>query len=133
MAFKINQLNSGRYTSTFRDEDGALFYGVETFQLTLYNKLDDSIINGRDYQDVLNNNQVTLYSTLQNGVDDKGNPITYNMRWNLLPLDNPIINEGLPVEEHVALFVATWSSGARQMNTQFSIFVTNLGLLPEGS
>lgn len=135
MAFKINQLNSGRYTGTLRDESGVLFSALDSLTLTLYDKKTAEIINGRNYQDALNTNQVTVYDTLQSGFDDAGNPITFNLRWNLLPEDNPILNDSKAVvtEEHVALFVAIWSGGARQMNNQFSIFVKNLGLLPEGT
>lgn len=129
MAFsiKVNELNSGRYRGTLVDETTAVFAAVTTLTLTLYNKVSKAIINGRDVQNVLNTNQVTLFNTLQT---DSVTGETYNLEWNMLPLDNPIINSGLKEEIHVALFIAKWSGVAKQMNHEVTIKVQNLSKLP---
>lgn len=118
MSFSVNELNSARYSGQLVDETGAGFGGAQTLILTLYNKLDLSIINVRNNQNVLNQNQVTY------------DLVTGALVWNMLPADNPIINDGISTEEHIALFVATWANGVKQMTHEVSIKVKNLGKLP---
>lgn len=118
MSFTVNELCSGIYTGTLVDETGAGFGGVTTLTLTLYNKSDQTIINNRNVQNILNLNQVTF------------NASTGLITWNMLPTDNPILNSGLKTETHVALFTAIWSAGAKQLNHEVTIIVTNLAMLP---
>lgn len=94
---------SGRYTATVTDETGATLPGslLLTLTLTLY-ALDTArtIINARDAQSVLN----------MNGVAVSDDPID-NLVWTIAPADNPILNDDLPIETHVARFDWTWATG----------------------
>lgn len=91
-------------TGTVKDEDGTTIAGTSliTLTLTLYNKTDGAVINGRNAQNVLNQNQVTV--TAQ-GV------LTFAM----LAADNPIVDTTLAAgsrEVHAALFTYTWLDGS---------------------
>ena len=92
---------SGLYTATLKDENGAAISSsvLTTFTLTLYDRLTRAIINGRNVQNVLNANQVTL--------DSDG-----HLRWVWLPADQTMINPNKVIEEHVGLFEAKWTDGA---------------------
>lgn len=107
--------NSNALVSGLRllDESGA---GVGTGQLTtltltLYLKGSPSTyINGRNAQDALNANGVT--------VDAIG-----NVTWQMSYLDNPLVGEPDQAEEHVALFEWTWSGGTKKGNAERLISV----------
>lgn len=118
---------SALYRCTLLDEFDVLVpaSALTTLTLTLYDlqtylaglasglsgvaALAAAIINGRNAQNVLNANNVTVYNTLQTGADG----VSYNLAWDLQPADSPIVNAPLAVETHVALFQATWgTSGA---------------------
>lgn len=118
MPYTVNELNSARYTGQLVDETGAGFGAVTSLTLTLYDLLTLGIINGRNGQNVLNANQVTF------------DTVTGALQWDVLPLDNVIVNDALRVEEHRALFVAKWSGAAKQMNHEVVIRVANLRKLP---
>lgn len=116
--FTVNELNSARYTAQLMDETGSGFGAVTSLTLTLYSKATLAIINGRNQQDVLNTNQVTL------------NALTGALRWDMLPLDNPILDDSQGWEEHRALFTAKWGGGTKQMNHEVMLKVINLRRLP---
>lgn len=117
-AYTVKELNSAIYRGTLVDETGTGFGGVVSLTLTLYDKVSLDIINTRNAQNVLNANQVTL------------DVATGALRWDLLPLDNPILNDALTREVHVALFVAKWSGVTKQLNHEITLNVTNLAKLP---
>ena len=98
MANSINELSTGRYTATVLDESGG-FPVLDTLTLTLYDLLTGTIINSRNSQNVLNTNNVSY------------NSATGLLTWDMQPLDNPIINNALEREVHVAEFKATYSGG----------------------
>lgn len=127
MPYTLNKLSSARYTGQLVDETGSGFGAVTSLTLSLY-KINWSIgssdpptitiINGRNQQNILNANQVTL------------NPLTGALQWDLLPLDNPILDNTLNWEEHRALFVAKWGGVTKQMNHEIILKVINLRELP---
>lgn len=100
--FETTQNSTHCYQATLRDELGAVIpaASLTTLTLTLTNKSDNSLINARNAQNVLNANGVTI--------DSAGNLV-----WTGTPLDNPIINTSRQNEIHVALFQYTWNSGTK--------------------
>lgn len=117
-AFTVNELESPIYSATLVNEAGDPFGNLDSLTLTFYNKKTGAIINSRSSQNVLNANGVTLGSS------------TGLLTWTMVPADNPIIDNTLRVEEHVALFVAIWNGGTKRMNHEVSILVRNLNKLP---
>lgn len=100
---------SGGYWATIKDESGVLVPGnvLTALTLTLYVTLADgtqTIINGRDHQNVLNTNDVTLFNALQARADGK----TYNLFWQIRKEDTTIVDSTLTTERHVALFEWAW-------------------------
>ncbi len=83
---------------------------LATLTLTLYDRASGSIINSRSAQDVLNANQVT--------VDGSG-----NFQFSMNPADNPILDDTLDVETHVALFEWTWSAGGATKAGKHEIYL----------
>lgn len=77
---------------------------IGTLTLTLLNDSDQSVINSRNAQNVLNTNGVTL--------DTQGHLV-----WTIAPADTAIIDpDGVPYftdEIHIAQFDWTWSAGAK--------------------
>jgi hypothetical protein len=125
MTYQIPERQSGRFQATLLDENGVFVPGssLSTLTLTLYDRATDAIINGRNAQDVLNNNNVS--------VSEAGVVV-----WSITPADTPIV--GTPVtttivtvdgervvgvEAHVALFRATWEGGAKALTYQMTINV----------
>tara|TARA_R110000787_G_scaffold180096_2_gene292180 strand:+ start:184 stop:534 length:351 start_codon:yes stop_codon:yes gene_type:complete len=97
--------STAKYTATLNDESEVVvpLSALTTVTLTLYDKAKDSIINGRDAQNVLNTNNVTISAE---GV----------LVWTMQAADNAIITTTLrnnAYERHVALFQFTWSSGTK--------------------
>ena len=97
----LTERTSGRYTCQLVDETGAgiSFVSLITLLLTLYDLATGTMINGRTAQNVLNDNNVT--------VDASGNLV-----WSIQPADNIIVTDALSLETHIALFQATWATGA---------------------
>lgn len=103
LSFDINEEASGTYTATLVANDGVTpipAAQVATLTLTLYViKQDgtDQIVNGRNLQNVLNANNVT--------VDAVGQVV-----WTVQPADTAMV-ENIPFELHRALFHWTWADG----------------------
>jgi len=111
-SFPVLEQSSGSYFGTLKDDFGELIPLVDlvTLTLTLYVIKRDgnsTIINGRDHQNALLVNNVTVFNTLQTLADGR----TYNLRWNYQPADTTLV-EALPVERHIALF--EWSTAQVQ-------------------
>jgi len=80
--------------------------------LTLYDLRSGSIINGRNGQNILNANNVTI--------DASG-----NITWTMAPTDHPFLG-GPPnptsVERHIAFFTFVWpGSGGLEHNVAFDV------------
>lgn len=98
-AASVNEQVTARYTAQLVDEDGnnILLSDIVSLVLTLYEKSTGNIINSRDVQDVLNNNNVTVSSS---GA----------LTWILQPADNIMVTENPVSELHVAFFQGVYSS-----------------------
>jgi len=98
----VREGSTAKYTCTLQDENGTAIEpdDLDTLTLTLYNQADDTIINSRDGQDILNANGVTVAA---------GGALT----WIMDPLDNVIVVATEPGwnEKHIALFEWTYNSG----------------------
>jgi hypothetical protein len=115
----IPEGSSARYTATLLDELGAGVpaASLTTLTLTLYDDKTGAIINGRNAQNVLNANGVS--------VDASGNLV-----WAITPADTPIVTDTLQTETHYAVFKATWSSGAKGLSHAAPLTVTNMWRRP---
>jgi hypothetical protein len=108
----------GQYTGRLKDDTSTAVPGsaLSVLQLTLKNKNDGAVINGRSAQNALNTNNVT--------VDEAG-----LLTWKIQALDNVIVDDTLKYEDHIALFHAEWGSNPlKQMNHEVTISVRNLAL-----
>ena len=109
---------SGTYRAQIVDENKQPISAnvLTSYTLTLYDLQSGGFINGRNKQNVLNANQVT--------VDLNGNVV-----WIWLPADMTIINAARTVEEHVALFEAKWVDSLlnpRQNNHEVHFMVNRI-------
>lgn len=98
----INEGTYAEYSATLQDETGIPISWTELDALTLtyYNQADGAIINGRDEQDILNANDVT--------VDAEG-----VLLWALQSADTIIVDTNVTsrqLERHVALIEWTWDT-----------------------
>lgn len=112
----IPEDSTSTYTAILRDQDGVAVgaASLTALTLTLYNEATGAIINSRNAQNVLNANNVTVSA---------GGVLT----WSMQEEDNPIIDSGLGIELHTALFAYTWDSGARSSRHEAVFQVQNLG------
>ena len=113
--YAVTEKTSVQYTATLKDETGAAvpLAALGTLTLTLYNVSSGAILNGRNAQNVLNANGVTVHAT--SGL----------LTWTLDPLDSPILDDTLNEELHRALFRATWST-TKGANWEVDFLVNNL-------
>lgn len=103
LTFAINELSTGKYTAVIVGNDGVTplpALTLSTLTLTLYAETStgQQVVNGRNIQNVLNANNVT--------VDSNG-----NLTWNIQVGDTTLI-ESIAFEIHRAVFAWTWASGA---------------------
>lgn len=96
----INEHSSARMAFTLRTQDGEPIVPADlvAMTLTLYNRNDGAIINGRDQQDVHEQNNVS--------VDEQGRLV-----WDMQPEDNVLLSRTSSTETHVALFMWEWPTG----------------------
>ena len=111
----IMEKTTVKVTATVEDEDGnGLAAGnLDTLTLTLYSLEDETIINSRDAQDVLNANGVTL--------DVNGGLI-----WTITPSDTIIVDTTLSAERHRAVFEWTYDIGVKNGKHVIDMRVINL-------
>ncbi len=111
----IMEKTTVKITATVEDEngDGLAAASLDTLTLTLYSLEDDTIINSRDAQDVLNANGVTL--------DVNGNLI-----WTVTPADTIIVDTRLKAERHRAVFEWTYDSAAKNGKHVIDMRIINL-------
>jgi hypothetical protein len=110
-----NELSSGVYTATLRDESGALVTALDTLEVWLRDVRTNTIINSRDGQSLLNTNGGTFSA----GV----------FTWAMTPKDHVIIGRRT-VERHEAVFMATWDFKARSRTWNVEWEVMNFKPLP---
>ena len=127
-SFDIDEQESGSYIATVTDDLGALLPGstLLSLQLTLYVIRQDgtiTFVNGRNHQNVLNVNNVTVTDVLQTLSDGR----TYNLRWRIQPADTTLV-EVLPYERHLFLFEWSWNTGAGKQ--EGVLVVKNLTVVP---
>ena len=91
---------------------------MTTMTLTLYDARTNAILNSRNAQNVLNANNVTMHAT--SGV----------VTWSIQIADQPIQNSKLDVEQHIGLFLFTWSSGTKAWAHQVILNVANIRRSP---
>lgn len=112
--------SSATYKGTLLDADGNPVPAslLTRAELTLYDIKSNTIINGREAQDVLNTNGVAF--------NEDGTFI-----WAITPDDNAVLNQASKktTEEHVALFLFEWPSGHLHHNVPIS--VTLMHRVPE--
>jgi hypothetical protein len=116
----VSESTTLKLVGTLKDESGALINGasLSTMSLTLYNVVDNAIINSRNAQSILNTNGGTI--------DGSGN-------WTLTlsPADNTVMDQSAASEDHVAIIKWTYSSGPVQGGVQsYSITVVNHKFIP---
>jgi hypothetical protein len=118
--------SSALYIGTLIKEDGfpADMTALDSFVLSVYSSLTGAVINGRDSQNVLNANGVSVYASLQTIVIE-GKTHTYNIAWQMSPADNAILT-GKMLEERAGMFLATWSGGAKKWPHEVKWTVRNL-------
>lgn len=126
--FDVHEETSGSYVATVKDDLGALIPAslLQTLQLTLYVIREDgstAIVNSRNHQNVLNQNQVTVYDALQTLPDGR----TYNLRWRFTLQDTTLV-EQLPYESHRALF--EWTAPDVVGKHEVVLRVRNLTMVP---
>lgn len=115
VAFNVVEASSATYTADLVDQDESpiVLNDLTSITLTLRNKADQVIINGRDNQNILNANDVTITA---------GGQLT----WNIQSADNAIINYNIPDgtrEIHEAVFEFTYNAGTQSGNHVIEIHV----------
>lgn len=104
LSFPINEKSTGTYSAVITGNDGVTPLPgsvLATLALTLYVTVaagTDTIVNGRNHQNVLNQNNVT--------VDVNGNLVWSVQVADTTPVETP------PFEQHHALFEWTWPGGS---------------------
>jgi hypothetical protein len=113
-SFAINEKTTGIYTANLVDENNAAIPGASltSLTLTLYSLHTGVVVNSRDNQNVLNQNNVTVDS---NGL------LTFSIQ----EADTTILNTELATETHRALFRFGWGSNKKKSH-EVDIVVTNL-------
>lgn len=108
------------YTATLEDSAGTAIplANLTTITLTLYNVPDGEIINSRDDQNVLNQNNVVIHST--SGL----------LTWTMQAADNVISDTSLDWEHHRALFEFTFSGTGTPGKSEAEIMCENLTKVP---
>jgi hypothetical protein len=127
---RINEQTTAKFWATLQDEDGQIVpaSALSSVLLTLYDAATRQRINNRDKQAVLNQNDVAVYDTLQHSTDEAGNPITYNLLWQLQPADNSIVRTSRAIELHAFEFVYQWGTG-KQASYSGVVEVVNMDAL----
>lgn len=99
-AIRVNEKSTFLYTGTLVDENQVAIppASLITLTLSLYDDVTGVTINGRNAQNVLNLNNVTLNNA---GL----------LSWDAPMADNPILNALLETEVHIARFEWTYGTG----------------------
>ncbi len=116
---RVNQGSSQVVTFTLLNEAGTAIPSAQLAAATLSLTDEEThvpgaspvegVINSRDYQNILNANNVTIHST--SGL----------VTWTMQPADNPILNPRRQIERHQATFRFAWSGGAFQDTIEIDV------------
>jgi hypothetical protein len=110
--YYVNERDAAEYTAVLKDEKGIAIPSSDFVSLYLTLKTTSgTVINGRNVQDALNTNEVTITST---GL----------LTWAVTPLDNQIIGSN-SFERHRATFNGKYNTN-RRVTHQFHIVVRQL-------
>ena len=114
MSGRVDEKNTALYRGQLVDEldQNIALIDINTLVVTLYDAITGTIINGRDDQNIKNQNGCVISST-------------GGITWTLTPLDNIIIDPTLDTELHIALFEGTHGAG-KEIHHQFAYRVKNL-------
>ncbi len=120
--FEITEDTTPDYTATLLDKDGVVVPGsvLDSLLLTYFHEYTGAIINGRENQNVLQLNGVT--------VDELG-----KLTWTLSQADSAILDDALHQEPHVAQFMFTYPGigGSTEVSRhKVRLLVTNMGRVP---
>ena len=111
------QDTTGIYSFEMVDQDEVAIdvAQLETVTLTYYDKETRQIINTREAQDVLQNNNVIITTVA-------GPPIVTTLRWDIQQEDTVIIDSRRELETHIALFEWTWATTRKGVHeVQFQV------------
>lgn len=110
MRFDVLAGTTPRYTATIVDEDNVAIplASLTTLTLTVVNTRTGAAVNGRDRQNVLNANNVTVHAT--SGL----------VTWSIQALDLPSTVD----ETYICAFEWSWSAGAKKGWHDLSLVVT---------
>lgn len=116
----MNERQTASYTATFKDENDTTVPGgdLETLTLTLFDADTGKILNSRQEQDVLNDNDVVI--------NESG-----GLEWTVDPEDVRIVNPRTQygeTETRVAIFTYTWDSGNKTGRHRFEFKVRRIAL-----
>lgn len=112
----LNEKTTSQYTATIVDEAGVAvpLAQITAATLTLYaTDANQTIVNSRDNQNVLNTNGVTIHAT--SGL----------LTWTIATLDTAILDNTLSIEKHVALFTISWGTG-KTLRHEIALLIRNL-------
>lgn len=119
----INELSSAVYTATIVNGENEVpipLSSIQAIRLTHRDVATGTIINNRNRQDVLNDNQVTYH------------PTSGLLTWEMAPEDNVIV--GIPAEEyneeHQSIFEIITTEGQRK-NYTLTTYIMQIGALPD--
>jgi hypothetical protein len=123
---EMREQTSGSYYTLLVDEFGDPVAPaiLTSLTLTLYTIRADrtiAFINGREVQNVLNQNNVIFHGVPQVRSDG----CRYNLRWLIQHGDTTLVS-GLSFERHIALFEYQWPSG-KQGKHEIVLNIRNLG------
>lgn len=131
-SINVREGQSGVIVMTLRDEAGDLVQtaALDGIFLDLYHYAasEATVINGRDQQDVLNENGGEFFDTLQTMQDQDGNDVPFNFRFTYTPDDTKFLGSDAAAhqkEEHIAHFRFTWDNGDKAIGHEVKMNVTN--------
>lgn len=116
---EINEYSTGEYEAVLTDEQGELILLNQVTSITIHliELATGNVVNGRDQQDALNDNDVTF------GVSDG------TLTWTIQKEDTEIVNEETKVweyESHLATITVLWQSGERAAHREILLKCFNL-------
>lgn len=109
MVDTLNELTSASYTATLQDTDGNAIpvAAIVTAQLTLTDVDTGEVVNGRDAQNILNANNVTIHAT--SGL----------LTWSIQPADNAVQTAGVQQELRRAVFDVVYNTDQRLVHETY--------------
>lgn len=118
-SFDVLERESARLTGTVLDDQGTAIAAADltALTLTLYDKKTENIVNSRDGQNVLNQNNVTV------GSDGA-------LVWTIQVADNVLVNSSDLNETHIALFEWSYSGGGKSGKQEIELVVRSLKKVP---